>query len=207
MESRLGILSSESHIYKEQHTKGLELLSLMEEELLGSHPERHITQAGRPEYTDCKVDFNISHAKNLVICSMSEGKTGCDIERSDRKVSIAIAEKFFHPEEKAFMEEADNPNEKQRRFMMLWVLKEAHIKLLGTTIGAVRETPSFSVSGNKILCHSEFNIFYSLYEGGGYVMATAFERKTDRDNLIIKKYNDVPDFTLTAINKAGEKIS
>jgi phosphopantetheinyl transferase len=205
MESRLGILSSESHIYKEQHAKGLELLSLMEEELIGSHPERHITQAGRPEYTGCKVDFNISHAKNLVICTMSEGKTGCDIERSDRKASIAIAEKFFHPEEKAFLEEAGNPQEKQRRFMMLWVLKEAHIKLLGTTVGAVRDTPSFSISGNRILCQS--SLFYSLYEGGGYVMATAFERKTDRDNLIIKKYNDLPDFTLTAVNQAGEKIS
>ncbi len=205
MESRLGILSSESHIYKEQHTKGLELLSLMEEELIGSHPERHITQAGRPEYTDCNVDFNISHAKNLVICTMSEGKTGCDIERSDRKVSIAIAEKFFHPEEKAFLEEAGNPQEKQRRFMKLWVLKEAHIKLLGITVGAVRETPSFSISGSRILCQS--SLFYSLYEGGGYVMATAFERKTDRDNLIIKKYNDLPDFTLTAVNQAGEKIS
>jgi len=200
MESRLGILSSESHLYKEQHAKGLELLSLMEKEIIGRHPERNTTQAGRPEYTDCKVDFNISHAQNMVICTMSEGRTGCDIERSDRKVSVAIAEKFFHPEEKAFMENAGTPEEKQKRFMMLWVLKEAHIKLLGTTIGAVRETPSFSVSGNKILCRSNSSLFYSLYEGGGYVMAAAFERKTDRDNLIIKKYNEAPDFTLTAVN-------
>ena len=48
MESRLGILSTESHIYKEQHAKGLELLSLMEEELIGQHPDRIITPAGRP---------------------------------------------------------------------------------------------------------------------------------------------------------------
>ena len=200
MDSRLGILSTESHIYKDQHAKGLELLFLMEDELLGRHPERVTTQAGRPEYTDCKVDFNISHAKNLVICAMSEGKTGCDIERSDRKVSIAIAEKFFHPEEKVFMEEAGNSQEKQRRFMMLWVLKEAHIKLLGTSVGALRETPSFYVSGKIIICHSKPKIFYSLYEGGGYVMAIAFERKEDRDNLKIKKYSGAPDFTLTAVN-------
>ena len=198
MEGRLGILSSESHLYKEQHSKGLELLALMEEELMGRHPGRITTQSGRPEYADCKVDFNISHAKNLVICTMSEGKTGCDIERSDRKVSIAIAEKFFHPAEKAFLEKAETAEEKQKRFIMLWVLKEAHIKLLGTTVGAVRETPSFFISGNKILCQS--SLFYSLYEGGGYVMAAAFERKTDRDNLIIRQYSDVPDFTLTAVN-------
>lgn len=200
MESRLGILSLESPHYKEQHAKGLELLSLMEEELMGRHPERSTTKSGRPEYTDCKVDFNISHAKNLVICTMSEGRTGCDIERSDRKVSLSIAEKFFHPEEKVFLESAGTPEEKKKRFMMLWVLKEAHIKLLGTTIGAVRETPSFSISGDKILCQIDNGLFYSLYEGGGYVMAAAFERKEDRDNLIIKKYNEVPDFTLTAVN-------
>ena len=199
MESKLGILSTESHLYKDQHTKGLELLSLMEEEMLGKHPERIITQTGRPEYADCKIDFNISHAKNLVICTVAEGKTGCDIERSDRKVSIAIAEKFFHPEEKTFLEAAGTPEEKQKRFMMLWVLKEAYIKLMGTTIGAVKETPSFSINGNKILCQNN-DLFYSLYEGGGYVMAAAFERKEERDNLIIKKYNDVPDFTLAAVN-------
>ena len=200
MESRLGILSTESHLYKDQHTKGLELLSLMEEEMLGKHPERTTTRAGRPEYADYPVDFNISHAKNLVICTMAEGRTGCDIERSDRKVSLSVADKFFHPEEKTFLETAENPEEKQKRFIMLWVLKEAHIKLMGTTIGAVKETPSFSIRGNKILCQSSNDLFYSLYEGGGYVMAAAFERKEERDNLIIKNYNDVPVFTLTAVN-------
>ena len=130
MESRLGILSTESHLYKDQHTKGLELLSLMEEEMMGKHPERITTQAGRPEYADYPVDFNISHAKNLVICTMAEGRTGCDIERSDRKVSIAVAERFFHPDEKTFLETAGTPEEKQKRFIMLWVLKEAHIKLM-----------------------------------------------------------------------------
>ena len=200
MTSRLGILSTESHLYKEQHAKGLELLSLMEEEMMGRHPERTATEAGRPEYADYPVDFNISHAGNLVICTMAEGRTGCDIERSDRKVSLSIAEKFFHPEEKAFLDNTGTPEEKKKRFMMLWVLKEAYIKLLGTTIGAVMETPSFSVSGDKILCKGSSGIFYSLYEGGGYVMAAAFERKADRDNLTIKKYNEVPDFTLAAVN-------
>ena len=200
MTSRLGILSTESHLYKDQHAKGLELLSLMEEEMLARHPERTTTGAGRPEYADCPVDFNISHAGNLVICTMAEGRTGCDIERSDRKVSLSIAEKFFHPEEKAFLENAGTSEEKKKRFMMLWVLKEAYIKLQGTTIGAVRETPSFAIRGDKILCQSNSDIFYSLYEGGGYVMAAAFERKEDRDNLIIKNYNEVPDFILTAIN-------
>ena len=198
MDSRLGILSIRSRIYKDQHEKGLELLSLMEEELMGKHPERIKTPAGRPEYADCKVDFNISHAGNLVICAMADGRTGCDIERADRKVSLSIAEKFFHPEERAFLESAENPEEKKKRFMMLWVLKEAHIKLLGTSIGAVKETPSFAISGDKIRCQG--NLFYSLYEGGGYVVATAFERKADRDDLMIKKYNDVPDFILTAVN-------
>ena len=200
MDSRLGILSIGSHIYKDQHEKGLELLSIMEDELLGKHPDRIKTPAGRPEYADCKVDFNISHAGNLVICAMADGKTGCDIERADRKVSLSIAEKFFHPEEKAFLESSDNPEEKKKRFMMLWVLKEAHIKLLGTTIGAVRDTPSFAITGDKILCQADNGIYYSLYEGGGYVMAAAFKRKEDRDNLIIKKYCEAPDFTLIAVN-------
>ena len=198
MDSRLGILSTESHIYKDQHAKGLELLSFIEDELLGLHPERIKTSAGRPEYAESKVDFNISHAKNLVICTMAEGRTGCDIEWVSRKVSPAVSEKFFHPEEKTFLESADTEEEKRKRFLTLWVLKEAHIKLLGTSVANLKETPIFQIDKNTIKCNSP--LFYALYKGGGYVMATAFERKEDRDNLTIKKYGDAPDFTLTAAN-------
>ena len=197
MDSRLGILSTESHIYKDQHSKGLELLSHMEAELLDSHPERIKTPAGRPEYADFKVDFNISHAKNLVICAMAEGRTGCDIEWASRKVSPAISSRFFHPEEKAFLDSAGS-EEERRRFLILWVLKEAHIKLLGISVANLKETPVFQIENGVIRCSSP--LFYALYEGGGYVMATAFERKEDRDNLTIKKYSDAPDFTLTAAN-------
>ncbi len=200
MESRLGILSTESNLYNEQHEKGLELLSLMEGELLGSHPSRIITPAGRPEYADCPIDFNISHTKNIVICTMAEGGTGCDIELASRKVNLVVAEKFFHTEEKDYLTCAQTQEESRKRFLTLWVLKEAHIKLLGTTISAVKETPSFSIKGNRILCQVNNGIYYSLYEGGGYVMAAAFKRKKDRDNLIIKRYNEASDFTLTAVN-------
>ena len=200
MESRLGILSSGSHHYKEQHAKGLELLSLMEEELLGSHPSRTTTPMGRPEYADFKADFNISHAGNLVICTMADGGTGCDIELATRKVNPSVAEKFFHPEEKDYLADAKTQEESRKRFLTLWVLKEADIKLIGTTVGAVRETPSFSVRGNRIICQADNGIYYSLYEGGGYVLAAAFERKEDRDNLIIRKYGEAPDFTLTAVD-------
>lgn len=200
MESRLGILSAGSHLYKEQHAKGLELLTLMEEEFLGRHPSLLLTPAGRPEYADCPIDFNISHAGNLVICTMAEGGTGCDIEQASRKVNPSVAEKFFHQEEKDYLAGAQTIEESRKRLLTLWVLKEAHIKLLGTTIGAVKETPSFSINGNRIFCKVNNFIYYSLYEGGGYVMAAAFERKEDRDTLIIKKYSEAPDFTLTAVN-------
>ncbi len=172
----------------------------MEEELTGGHPDRIITPAGRPEYADCKADFNISHAKNLVICSMAEGKTGCDIERADRKVSVSVAEKFFHPEEKAFLSSAETQEEKQKRFIMLWVLKEAHIKLLGSSVANIKDTPAFQIDNNSIKCLMGNSFFYSLYEGGGYMMAAAFERKADRDGLKIIRYCEIPDFTLVAAN-------
>ena len=198
MESRLGILSADSH-YKEQHAKGLELLSIMEDELLGRHPERITTPAGRPEYAGLPVDFNISHAKDLVICTMAEGRTGCDIEHAGRKVSLSVAEKFFHPEEKAFLAGAETIEESRKRFLMLWVLKEAHIKLLGTSVANIKDTPSFQIEKNSVLC-SGSPLFYSLFEGGGYVLAAAFEHREERDGLKIKKYSDVPDFILTAVN-------
>ncbi len=198
MESRLGIISVASPLYKEQHAKGLELLSLMEE-ALPQKAKRVITAAGRPEYAGSSIDFNISHAKNLVICTMAEGRTGCDIECSSRKVSLGVAEKFFHSEELAFVNEACSEEEKRKRFLSFWVLKEAHIKLLGTSIADLRETPSFQIEKGAVLC-SGSSLFYALFEGGGYVLAAAFEKKESRDSLIIEKYGEVPDFTLTAVN-------
>ncbi|MBQ1747129.1 MAG: hypothetical protein II041_00445, partial [Bacteroidales bacterium] len=87
MESRLGILSAESHIYKEQHAKGLELLALMEEDFLGRHPSRITTPAGRPEYADCPIDFNISHTK----VSLNTGFfSGVCFGRSSYSVTAAV---------------------------------------------------------------------------------------------------------------------
>ena len=200
MKSILGVLATETNIYKEQHIKGLQLLSLMEDEVLGSHPERAISPAGRPEYAYFKADFNISHTQNLVICSMAEGKTGCDVEKANRKVSLALTEKFFHPQERAFIEGAKTAEEKQKLFLTLWVLKEAHIKLLGGTIWEAQSTPAFYISDGKILCQKDSGLFYALYEGGGYITAVAFEQKTDRDNLVIKNYGGGLNFSLTAVN-------
>ena len=201
MESRLGIVSSESHLYKDQHAKGLELLSCMECDVLGGmHPKRITTRFGRPSYAESEFDFNISHARNLVICTMAQGKTGCDIEHSSRKVNSAVAEKFFHPQELDCMANANSEEERRKMFLKLWVLKESHLKLLGSSIANIKETPPFLIADNRILCPPETPFYYSLYEGGGYVMAAAFESKKNRDSLILLKYGDVPDFTLTAVN-------
>ena len=201
MESRLGILSSDSHLYKIQHTKGLELLSLMEDDFLGNKsPKRIITPEGRPEYADSEIDFNISHTENLIICTMAEGRTGCDIENSHRKVSAAVADKFFHPEELAFMASSPSEEEKRKRFLMLWVLKEAYIKLMGTSVAYLKETPSFLIDENTIKTCRDNPLYYALFEGSGYVMAAAFDSRYSRDSLKIKKYSTAPDFRLTALN-------
>jgi 4'-phosphopantetheinyl transferase len=94
---------------------------------------------GRP----APVSFNLSHTKGAVgvaVIAQAGVAVGFDIEWIDRSVDLAIADRYFRPEEVAWVESLDAPL-RPYGFLRLWTLKEALMKATGE--GLSRELDSF----------------------------------------------------------------
>ncbi|MBW2396915.1 MAG: 4'-phosphopantetheinyl transferase superfamily protein [Deltaproteobacteria bacterium] len=91
------------------------------------------TERGRPELLGMAgPSFNVSHTQGLVVCAVSAGTVGVDVERGRRlKDPKALAKRFFHPEEASQVLGAGGEDARRACFLRLWTLKEAHAKALG----------------------------------------------------------------------------
>jgi len=83
---------------------------------------------GKPECVGGPA-ISLSHSGELAICAVAEhGAVGVDVEtRRPRTELGVIAERYFTPAEARWI--AADPD---ARFRMLWVLKEAYLKALGS---------------------------------------------------------------------------
>jgi phosphopantetheinyl transferase len=105
---------------------------------------------GRPYFADRRADFSISHSRGAAAVSYlgpdPRGRlwrTGCDIQRRQPKRNYReIAARFFQPPEEEFLAAAAE-TEALRRFYLLWVLKEAYLKVRGLPVFEIRRCPAF----------------------------------------------------------------
>ena len=80
------------------------------------------------------IDFNFSHTKGAVLLGVStESTLGVDLERK-RNAPFEIVKNAFHINEREYVLEAWNEDEKNKRFFEIWTRKEAYTKYLGTGI-------------------------------------------------------------------------
>lgn len=91
-----------------------------------SHFERG--KRGKPHLAD-HAPFNITHAGDYAVLALSNQTVGVDLERFRPLDWHRIAERFFHPEERAFLARSGEP---ERDFFRIWTLKESYLKAEGT---------------------------------------------------------------------------
>lgn len=79
-----------------------------------------------------KIEFNISHCKNMVACVISQnGAVGIDVEKK-RDYHENITKRVFTEEEaKWFQEKEIIDKDKKEAFFQIWTLKESYIKAKG----------------------------------------------------------------------------
>jgi 4'-phosphopantetheinyl transferase len=92
-------------------------------------------QHGRPELASPWsrfLQFNWSHSADKAIVAVARGVTpGIDIERlRPRPRAVALAERFFHPDESAALAALDEAF-REHVFLQVWTGKEAVLKALG----------------------------------------------------------------------------
>lgn len=128
------------------------------------------------------VDFNISHTKGMIICSVSDsGKVGVDVEQV-RPIKYDIMKRCFHPEEITYINTFTNPDlkgnpleestflstdndltEYNKHFFKIWTKKEAYTKFLGT--GLATDITAINVLSKEL----SDNLF--TFEENGFIFS------------------------------------
>jgi len=150
----------------------------------GSSHELHITADGKPVCVNGPA-ISITHTGDLIACCLAEaGDVGIDLEANNQQREMSkVARKFFSAEESTWL--AAQPKD---RFFMLWVLKEAYVKAIGTSIfgGANRLRCSVTPPVINVLRNSDNMRNLGLYYLGGAFLALATTEESLADVRIVR---------------------
>ena len=105
---------------------GLLLYDIFGERTRTAHFERG--KRGKPHLPDY-APFNISHAGDYAVLALSRQPVGVDLEHIRPLDWQRIALRFFHPEERRYLEQSSDP---VSDFFRIWTLKESSLKAEGT---------------------------------------------------------------------------
>src|ERR1044072_7061293 len=108
--------------------------------LLGRHLDRDplslafaTGELGKPRLVgDGQVHFNLSHCEERAVLAISNAEIGIDLERERPIEHVDLARRYFHPHEVAAITASPSEAEQRRAFFLVWTLKEAVVKALGT---------------------------------------------------------------------------
>lgn len=132
----------------------------------GPNGKPYIDRPGAP-------GFNLSHSEERVMCALSEGEVGCDVERV-RKIELEIARRFFYAGEYGFIMRGADETERRERFFRLWTLKESFMKATGLgmslALDAFEICPGEPVSVRQAVDENRWH-FREFELGDGYKYA------------------------------------
>ena len=108
----------------------------------------------------------VTHTEDVIAIAVSRYNFGIDMESKNRPLRNmdAIIRRYFSKEEKAFVS-GDKPEETRKRFLSVWVQKEAYIKYLGTGLSHLSKADTRSLPGQ----------FY-VAEHGAYILSVYAEQ-------------------------------
>jgi 4'-phosphopantetheinyl transferase len=91
------------------------------------------------------VHFNLSHCEERAVLAISDAaEVGIDLERERPLEHADLAKRYFHPNEVVAIAASCDEAEQRRAFFLVWTLKEAVVKALGT--GLSTPLDSFEVA-------------------------------------------------------------
>ena len=100
---------------------------------------------GKPRLAgDGQVHFNLSHCEERAVLAISNAEVGIDLERERPIEHVDLARRYFHRHEVAAITALRDEAEQRRAFFLVWTLKEAVVKALGT--GLSTPLDSFEVA-------------------------------------------------------------
>ena len=145
-----------------------------------------VTEKGKPYFTDYPdIHYSVTHSKSSAACVMFDKPVGIDME-GHRADSCSVAKRFFSAHENIWIEEGTSQEERDRRFLRLWTLKEAYSKMTGEGIAACLNKIYFKSEGNTLVAdfdtaklNSVDNLSFGIIE---------YEADGEQISVIYKKY-------------------
>ena len=111
--------------------------------------------------------FSISHSGGLWLCALSAEEVGLDVQRQDARPWQAMAERYFHPNEAAFVRACG-----ETAFFEVWSARESYLKYRGTglllparSVSTVDAAGRFPVLPDAVLTRPAFRPGFSLFLG------------------------------------------
>ncbi len=136
---------------------------------------------GKPEISG--LNFNISHAENFVICSVSENPVGCDIEKI-RSIKSGFEKRFFTQNEVFYLDKFLG-DEKLKQFFRLWTMKESYMKFTGEGMKLALNRFEFIIEDSIKVFRDGILIpcFIKEYEISNYCISVCSEKNDFAPNL------------------------
>lgn len=107
---------------------------------------------GRPRIDNplpgLELQFNLSHAAQMIVLAVSERAVGVDVETIGREGDIERLERYFSPAERAALRSLPAPA-RRRRFFELWTLKESYLKARGVGLRLPLDAFGFEFAGER----------------------------------------------------------
>lgn len=151
-----------------------------------SHPHFERGRRGKPILPD-HAPFNITHAGDYAVLALSKQSVGVDLEQFRPLDWRRIAERFFHPEERAFLSHSQEP---EKDFFRIWTLKESYLKAEGTGFSVSPATFAVLPSGeSSATFFGETNYrFQQLAAFPGYCLSVCSLEDTVSPSVILKEF-------------------
>lgn len=109
---------------------------------------------GKPAVAACHgearhLTFNLSHTRGMILLALGwRRELGIDVETTNQKIELSIAEQVFSPSEMASFRQLDISDQLER-FVDLWTLKESYIKACGSGLSMSLNRFGFDVDKAK----------------------------------------------------------
>ena len=104
-------------------------------------PAIAVAENGKPDFVDSPYHIGISNSERFVAVALADAPVGLDMEplRPHPAERIARIASIFSPAEQAALAAAPEGEPRLRRFLELWVRKEALCKLSGQGLAALKK--------------------------------------------------------------------
>ena len=124
---------------------------------------------GKPSLAEYPhIHFNLSHAKGIAACIVSEKECGIDCEQV-RKCSQGVMRRSFTESERELVERLPE-DQRDLMFTRLWTLKESYVKAKGEGLSSAFDSLELSLI-NTIRINTDRKARFWTWEGAEYQTA------------------------------------